>query len=92
MTYGLLSIASPILSVIVVPVAKPHPLARRNVQPNYKCSINSHLSNLFVENCKLYDDRRNVERKLETHFHISNLSSDIPAGVIGTQFIRKQMQ
>lgn len=63
-----------------------------NTQPNHKYSINSSLTNLFIENCKLYDDRRNVERKLETHFQVSNLSSDIPAGVIGTQFIRKQMQ
>ena len=73
------------------PISNFYP-ARRNLQPNYKCSIYSSQPNLLIENCKLYDDRRNVERKLETHFHISNLSSDIPAGVIGTQFTRKQMQ
>jgi len=49
-------------------------------------------NNLIVKNCKLYDDRRNVERKLATHFQVSNSSSDIPAGVKGTQLIKEQMQ
>ncbi len=38
------------------------------------------MLNLIDENCKLYDDRRNVERKLVIQFHINNCSSDIPAG------------
>ena len=45
-------------------------------------------SNLIDENCKPYDDRRNVERILATHFHTSNLSSGIPAGVIRTHFVK----
>ena len=48
------------------------------------------LSNSTFEYYKLYADRRNVERKLGTDFQISNLSSDIPAGELGTLLVKNK--
>ncbi len=52
-------------------------------------SIDSYFKVLRMKNCTLFDDRRNVERKLAMHFQYRNSSSDIPAGVNVAQFIRK---
>ncbi len=37
----------------------------------FKNVIKFTLYQMQSENCKLYDDKRNVERKLATHFQVS---------------------
>ena len=63
----------------------------RNVQPNYKCKLNLPLFRIQLLKIANFTTIGNVERKLATHFQVSNWSSDIPAGVRDTQFIRKQI-